>query len=100
MTNDKGKWFVDTPGSVTVHRSYENLNVVCKKDGHEPGLASVKSSTKGMVAGNVIFGGVIGGAVDVATGAAYDYPPVVTIRMGEQVELKQEQPVSGESAGE
>jgi hypothetical protein len=31
-----------------------------------------------MLAGNIIFGGVIGGGVDVATGAAYDYPALIT----------------------
>lgn len=32
-----------------------------------------------MAFGNIIFGGVIGVGVDVATGAAYDYPEVISI---------------------
>ena len=82
LSNNKGTWFVTTPGSTTVQRSYEDLAVHCTKDAQEPGFASVKSSTKAMAFGNLIFGGPIGAAVDVSTGAAYDYPPLVTIFMG------------------
>jgi hypothetical protein len=82
LSNNKGTWFVTTPGSTTVHRSYENLAVHCTKDAHEPGMVSAKSSTKAMAFGNAIFGGVIGVGVDVATGAAYDYPIMIKVRMG------------------
>jgi len=82
LSNNKGTWFVTTPGSTTVQRSYEDLAVHCAKDAHEPGLASVKSSTKAMAFGNIIFGGVIGAAVDVGSGAAYDYPSLITVLMG------------------
>lgn len=82
MTNDKGKWFVTTPGTTTVQRSYGDMSVNCEKDGAAPGLATVKSSTKAMAFGNIVFGGVIGAGVDVATGAAYDYPSMITIEMG------------------
>lgn len=82
LSNNKGTWFVTTPGSTTVNRSYEDLSVRCEKDTHEPGLVSVKSSTKPMAFGNLIFGGVIGAGVDISTGAAYDYPPLITVLMG------------------
>ena len=50
LSNDKGKWFLNTPGSAYVQKSSENLNVLCKKDGLSPGQASVASTTKaGMV---------------------------------------------------
>jgi uncharacterized protein YceK len=79
LVNDKGKWFIsDTPGSVTVLRSYEDLIVTCEKDGLR-GTTSVKSSTKGMAAGNILFGGFIGAAVDCGTGSAYDYPSIIHV---------------------
>lgn len=87
LVNDKGTWFVITPGSVTVSRSYNDINVTCTKDGHEPGIATAKSSTKAMAAGNIIFGGVIGAAVDAGTGAAFDYPSLIQIYMGRTVAL-------------
>ena len=83
LTNNKGTWFVITPGTVTVHRSYDDLNVKCEKDGLQPGMMTVKSSTKGMAFGNILFGGVIGAGVDAGTGAAYDYPALITVLMGE-----------------
>jgi len=83
LTNDKGVWYVTTPGSVTVHRSYNDISVSCEKEGHDPGLLTAKSSTKGMAFGNILVGGVIGAGVDIATGAAYDYPNLLRIEMGE-----------------
>lgn len=81
LTNDKGSWFVpSTPGSVTVHRAYGPLTVECKKDGYA-GLMKADSATKGMMAGNILFGGPIGAAVDAGTGAGYDYPAVITVPM-------------------
>ena len=80
LTNDKGQWFATTPGSVTVRRSYSSLAVDCNTDS-SAGTAKAKSSTKPMAFGNILFGGVIGVGVDVATGAAYDYPEVITVAM-------------------
>jgi hypothetical protein len=81
LSNDKGSWFVTTPGSTTVTRSYGELNVSCEKPGSEPTTSTVKSSTKAMAFGNILFGGIIGAGVDVATGAAYDYPTVIEVDM-------------------
>jgi hypothetical protein len=79
LTNDSGKWYVNsTPGSVTIQRAYSDLTVSCTK-GHLTGLKTVKSSTKAMSFGNVIAGGVIGAAVDVGTGSAYDYPNSIDV---------------------
>lgn len=85
LSNDKGTWFVTTPGSVTVNRSYNEMAVRCEKDGIDPGLLTAKSFTKGMVFGNILFGGVIGAGVDMSTGAAYDYPSLFTIEMGQTI---------------
>lgn len=82
LNNDKGTWFVTTPGSITVSRSYSDLLVRCEKDGYDPGILAVKSSTKGMAFGNIIFGGFIGAAVDMGSGAAYDYPSLIGVEMG------------------
>lgn len=81
LVNPKGTFFVTTPGTVTIHRAYDDLSVKCEKDGVSSGLMAVKSSTKAMAFGNAIFGGVIGAAVDVGTGAAYDYPSLITVNM-------------------
>jgi hypothetical protein len=81
LSNDKGSWHVpETPGSVTVVRSYSDLVVACEKDTLK-GSNSVKSTTKGMTFGNILAGGIIGGAVDAGTGAAYDYPSVISVAL-------------------
>jgi hypothetical protein len=84
LENDKGVYYVTTPGTVTVHRAYGDMNVKCEKPGFDAGLASVKSSTKAMMAGNIVFGGFIGAGVDAASGAAYDYPALFQVMMGQQ----------------
>lgn len=78
LTNDKGSWAVKAPGSVVVSRAYGDLAVICSKEGFGSATQAVASSTKGMAAGNILFGGIIGVGVDVATGAAYDYPTLIT----------------------
>ncbi len=84
LENDKGVYYVTTPGTVTVHRAYGDMNVKCEKPGYDAGLATFKSSTKGMMAGNILFGGVIGAGVDASTGAAYDYPVLLQVMLGQQ----------------
>ena len=56
LTNDKGTWKVaQTPAVVKVHKSINNLNVVCHHAGYYKGIKSVPSSLRGMVAGNLLF---------------------------------------------
>lgn len=81
LTNNKGTWFVSTPGTVTVHRSYDPLNVKCTHGGYAPAIATSSSSTKAMAFGNILFGGLIGAGVDMSTGAAYDYPKLIDVPM-------------------
>lgn len=82
LTNNKGKWFVTTPGSVMVHRSNDDMQVLCNKADLEPGRAGVVSETKGSMFGNIIFGGAIGAVVDHSSGAAYEYPAFIQVLMG------------------
>jgi len=82
LTNSKGKWFITSPGSVTVTRSNDDMQVLCNKPGLEPGRASVVSAIKGSMFGNIIFGGGIGAIIDHNNGSAYEYPSFIQIMMG------------------
>lgn len=82
LENDKGTWYAISPGTAVVRRSYNDLNVRCEKSGHEPGVTAAKSSTKAMAFGNILFGGIIGAAVDAGSGAAYDYPSIIAVELG------------------
>ncbi len=94
LTNEKGKWFVTTPGSTMITRSNDDMQVTCSKEGFEPGRASVVSATKGSMFGNIILGGGIGAIVDHNTGAAYEYPTFFQVRMGtvSRIEPPKDQP--------
>jgi predicted metal-binding protein len=85
LSNDKGTWYVTSPGSATVHRSSADLAIKCEKNGSNPGLSTVKSFTKGMAFGNILFGGIIGAGVDISTGAAFDYPSLISVQMGQSL---------------
>ncbi len=85
LENEKGVYFVTTPGTVAVRRAHGDMRVKCEKSGVPAGFANIKSSTKGLVAGNILLGGAIGAGVDIASGAAYDYPGMFTVLMNETV---------------
>lgn len=85
LSNDKGTWYITSPGSTTVHRSAADLAIKCEKTGVNPGLSTVKSFTKGMAFGNILFGGIIGAGVDISTGAAFDYPSLISVQMGQSL---------------
>jgi hypothetical protein len=88
LDNDKGKWFVSAPGSTRIARSNEDLVVTCQKDGLDPGVVVVESQTKGSMAGNILFGGLIGAAIDHSSGAAYEYPTLIQVLMGQSQAIK------------
>jgi hypothetical protein len=67
---------------VTITRSNDDMQVLCKKDGLEPGRATVVSATKGSMFGNIILGGGIGAVIDHNSGAAYEYPAFFQVVMG------------------
>lgn len=81
LTNDAGKWFVTTPGSVTIHKSTGDLAVDCKKDGDLAGHETVVSKSNGAVWGNILAGGGIGYIVDRNTGAGFNYPDSITVML-------------------
>ena len=81
LTNDKGSWFVTSPGSVRVHRSSDTLNVKCEAEGFTANAGSAPSGTKGIAFGNILSFGLLGGAIDIGTGAAYDYPSPIIVNL-------------------
>jgi hypothetical protein len=82
LENSKGKWYVNqTPGSVTVNKGYGDMNVTCKEKGYKPSALKVASKTSPLVFGNVLLGGGIGAGVDIADGAAYNYPKNINVPM-------------------
>jgi len=83
LRNEKGAWSVTTPGSVVINRSFSDLAVTCTHAGHEPASLKVKSAAGPLMLGNVIMiGGLIGAAIDIDNGAAFDYPLFIIVDFG------------------
>jgi len=76
LTNNDGTYFINsTPSTISINKSRSDLMVSCYKDRESNSrLTSASSSIEGMAFGNILIGGIIGGGVDMVTGAAYNYP--------------------------
>lgn len=85
LKNDKGEWKAIAPATVSIRRSAEDLDVVCKKTGMIDGMLKAISRAAGGMWGNIIFGGGIGAIIDHNKGTGYNYPDQLPVRMGESV---------------
>ena len=77
LSNSKGSYYVTTPGSVLVRNACDPITITCTKEGYvpaNPSAGTVQDKSKGMAWGNLVFGGIIGIAVDRSTGAGCQYP--------------------------
>lgn len=81
LENNKGTWQTISPGAVTVHRAYDDLNVRCEAGGYVTNAGSAPSVSKDLWWGNVVIGGVLGAALDIGDGAAYDYPSPIIVNL-------------------
>ncbi|WP_282604298.1 hypothetical protein [Pelagibius sp. Alg239-R121] len=70
-----------TPGSVEVDRDKDDVTVNCVLEDYEDSYEVVSAEFSGYTVGNVIAGGLIGVAVDAASGANSEYPDEVTVLM-------------------
>ena len=64
---------IQTPTTITLEKSQENINVVCKKACFQDAVGVIPSHTESMTAGNVLVGGVVGLGVDAISGAMNKY---------------------------
>lgn len=70
-----------TPGVVNIDKSSKDIRITCEKEGFKTASYMLESEAEAMTVGNVIFGGVIGLAVDAGTGAMNKYDANVTVVM-------------------
>lgn len=68
-----GSKVVQTPATITLEKSQESINVVCKKACYQDAVGVIPSHTESMTAGNVLVGGVVGLGVDAISGAMNKY---------------------------
>ena len=80
LINEKGMWYVSTPGTAYIQKSTTDMAVTCVKD-EAKGTQTFSSSSNAGVWGNILLGGPIGLAVDAGTGAGFDYPNAFNVVM-------------------
>ena len=68
-----------TPNAIRISKSRHDISVNCEKADHEPTSRTVTASFQAMTLGNVLIGGVVGLAADLASGAAITYPESVKV---------------------
>lgn len=68
-----------TPGSLTVSKSTKDMMINCIRQGNAPGQNIIRSEFQAATVGNLLLGGVIGLAVDAASGAMGNYPPSIAV---------------------
>jgi len=79
LKNSQGTWYLTSPGSVTVHKTKTDLEISCSKEGVGKGTATAKATFGGTTFGNVLAGGLVGVAVDAASGANFYYNSPVEV---------------------
>lgn len=99
LSNDRGRWFVTSPGRVTVQRSPGNLYVDCKKTGVSAGqdMVASKADTSAIM-GNAILTAGLGYLLDRRTGAGFEYPETLTILMKRNVPEVADAPVPAQGS--
>lgn len=71
-----------TPETITVDKNSLAITVLCQKEGFEDNTGTLASESEAMsVMGNMLFGGMIGSAIDAGSGADRRYPPKITLTM-------------------
>lgn len=70
-----------TPGTVNVDKSKDALAVSCTKPSYLESAGTIPSHFHPMTFGNILFGGLIGVAIDAGSGAMNEYEPSVTLTM-------------------
>jgi uncharacterized membrane protein len=72
---------VVTPDTISLPKASDNISVRCSKQCYQDGAGVISSNMEGMVAGNIILGGVIGLGVDAVSGAMNKYSPEIQVVM-------------------
>ena len=79
LKNDKGRWRLSTPGKATVINDTSLLEISCKAPFIPSFTVSVMPMPSMGMLGNLLFGGVVGAAVDVYNNSGMKYPENIDI---------------------
>ena len=80
LSNGVGTWHLTSPASVTVHKSAGDLVVDCNNE-RMSGNVNVASKINAAYSTNFLFLFGVGYIVDKYTGAGFDYPETVVVKL-------------------
>lgn len=72
-----------TPGGVRIDKSRHDLTVTCTREGYQTASVTASPIFTGTTFGNILVGGLVGIAVDIASGANNRYPSEVRLELVE-----------------
>ena len=85
-----------TPAVIALAKGSQQVMIDCTKAGMPEGKAVLISRVGAATFGNILAGGLIGIAVDQATGKAYNYPDWIKIAMGKLLSFDRSNHVDGQ----
>lgn len=68
-----------------IEKAMGSIAILCKKPGYKDVAGTLASEFQAWTFGNIILGGLIGIAVDAASGAMHEYPSMVTITLEPEI---------------
>lgn len=77
--NSRGRWTFNAPRQIQVSKDMFDLKVTCKSTFLEKHTVLAHSGVQVAMAGNALLGGLVGGAVDVATARGLQYPDRIDV---------------------
>lgn len=80
IENDVTRKIIISPAIVAIPKSDSDLKVTCTVNGITSNTHVFSSKIDEKFAGNLVFGGLIGAAIDTGTGAGFFYPKKIFIR--------------------
>ena len=82
LQNNEGTISARSGETTRVRRSSEDLEISCTHPGEPEAIGRAISRANAGMAGNIIFGGLIGAAIDHSKGTAYTYPTWIQLVFG------------------
>lgn len=83
LVNDYGTTTMKSGATQAVRRSSKDLDITCTQAGQPPASGRAISRANAGLAGNIIFGGVVGAVIDHNKGTAYTYPTWIQLVFGQ-----------------
>jgi hypothetical protein len=94
-SNDYGSTTIKSGSIQAVRRSSKELEIKCTHAGQPDATGRATSRANAGLAGNIIFGGVIGAVVDHNRGTAYTYPTWIEMTFGKSLVFDRAQEKEG-----